>query len=68
MNWGVRHEALIYREENTPPATDAAVARSGGQVERGDARETGSSPDNVAVRLYCQTPWPRKQDGKVQRK
>jgi DNA replication protein DnaC len=51
-----------------PPATDAAVARSWGQVERGDARETVSSPDNVAAWRHCQTPWPRKQDGKVQRK
>jgi hypothetical protein len=61
----VRHEALRYREEHTPPATDAAVARSRGQVERGDARETGSSPDNVAAWRHCQTPRPRKRDGKV---
>ena len=51
-----------------PPATDAAVARSWGQVKRGDARETGSSPDNVAERWYCQTPRSRKRDGKVQQR
>jgi DNA replication protein DnaC len=54
------------RGVRAPPATDAAVARSWGQVKRGDAREAGSSPDNVAERWHCQTPRSRKQDGKVQ--
>jgi len=60
--------ADIPRGVRAPPATDAAVARSWGQVKRGDARETGSSPDNVAERWYCQTPRSRKRDGKVQQR
>ena len=69
MSSDVRHEALINREENTP-SRDRCSGREKlrGQVKRGDARETGSSPDNVAARRHCQTPRPRKRDGKVQRK